>query len=471
MTGAVAGSLIEAAEGADGWLFLRRYNSFDVFEWQADLSGWTKTHLPMVTAEFADRHRRLAARGIPYVVAIAPEKASVYPEKLPSGYRIATPTAAELLTSACAKAGVGAIDLTALLRSAKGAMEVYGKVDTHWNFYGAFVAYRAIVEAINKSFSVPMVGPEEVSFIDCEGFGDLGVHMTPERKGRLQQSQVKTGSFSTVVYAYDDREHVLQSVKSDRGRGKALVIRDSFSGFLAPYLSLSFAETNYAAAAPALAMLDDMIADLKPDVVIHEQAERGLPYKPDGLEDWQPRSWRQLYFEAYEHPQHNNLIRRFRQALIESRFKDAIALGQELSGATGGALDHDLAEAFVMSGAHDRAIEVCETIEARRGPDAFALYLKALAERNLGRREGSIASLRRALAIRPGHARFLFLLGSWLAADNDREGAAAALQAAVERAPALAQGWQQLSLAQTRLGNRSAADFALQRASELTGAN
>jgi hypothetical protein len=84
VSAAVAGSQIEVAEGKGGWLFLRRYEDVEPLRWGADLSAWKETHLPALTAQFAGRRARLAARGIAYVVAVAPEKGSVYPEE-PAG--------------------------------------------------------------------------------------------------------------------------------------------------------------------------------------------------------------------------------------------------------------------------------------------------------------------------------------------------------------------------------------------------
>jgi SGNH hydrolase-like domain, acetyltransferase AlgX len=468
VSAAVAGSQIEVAEGKGGWLFLRRYEDVEPLRWGADLSAWKETHLPALTAQFAGRRARLAAHGIAYVVAVVPEKGSVYPEELPPGHSIAAPTAAELLTDACVSAQVEAVDLMSLLRSAKGPLDIYSRVDSHWTFFGAYLGYRAITEAVGKTCPIPVLGPHEISYSDKEGFGDLGVHLTPERRGRVQQVDVKAGMVTTVSDAYDERERVMAVHTCERGRGKALVLRDSFSSFLAPYLSRTFAETTYVA--PSLAMLDDMIGELKPDIVLHQCSERSLFYSPRGWEDWEPRTWRQIYLEVHQYPQHVRLIRPLRQALREWRFEDAVLLGRQLADVTSGELDHNLAEALVMSGAHASALQASLRAEAACGAGPFTSYLKAVAQRALGHKGEALASLNEALAARPGHAWFLFMLGAWLLEDGNALVAAPILQSAADQAPALMEGWRKLSEAYALLGNGPEAASARRRADRLAGA-
>lgn len=459
MSSAAAGSLLDVIEGSDGWLFLRRYDTLHVLELQADLSGWSQTHLPSMVAQIAARHTRLAARGVLYVLAIAPEKSSIYPEKLPGEYRLASPTLAELLTRACRQAGVEAVDLTSVLRMAKGAMDLYFPVDSHWTYYGAYIAYRSIVEAVRKRLEISVVQPDQILYHDKEGFGDLGVHMRPERRGLLQQATLSS-ALEPDIRAYDDRERAYASYSCQGGRGKALVLRDSFATFMSPYLARSFSESTFVA--PPLALYEDMIDDLAPDVVIHLCSERALLYNPDGLADWNARSWRQIYLEAHEHPQWAKLIRPLRRSLAENQFDESVKLGEQLCDAGGWALEHNLAEALIGAGLYEQAIAACDRIELRGNASAFSYFLKAYGQRALGR-GGSVDTLREALRMRPQHARFHYELATWLTHDGDLKGAAAALRAALESAPGFAQGWSELSRVAAEIDDGSAAEAARQQ--------
>ncbi len=73
---------------------------------------------------------------------------------------------------------------------------------------------------------------ETIFFRDKPSFGDLGVHLSPERKGLLQQPEVPGGDVEIAVDTFDDREFNFQQHRYPGGRGRALVVRDSFSSFL-----------------------------------------------------------------------------------------------------------------------------------------------------------------------------------------------------------------------------------------------
>jgi alginate O-acetyltransferase complex protein AlgJ len=435
------------------------------FHSAAELSDWAKSKLPIFTAQFVGRHARLAALQVPYVVAIAPEKQSVYPEYLPSGHQIVRPTMAELLTAACANAGLEAIDLTTLLISAKGVLELYLQEDSHWNQFGAYVAYCAIMEAVQKKFPVRMIEPTAVRYQEKQGYSDLGVLMTPERRGRLQEVNV-AGTVTSVLEAYDQREYSFTIHSSEQGRGRAIVLRDSFAAALAPYLSRTFAETIYITRTP---MMDDLIEEMKPDVVIHECAERALCVDPKTSSDLEPRSWRQLYLEAHEHPRYAHMIRPLRLALRHRRFDDAVGLGRQLSKASEGELNHNLVEAMIGSGAYQEAVDLCLQIEANRGRDSFLSYLKGWAHSALGRNGAALASMRAALDGRPGNACFLYLYGSWVLEHGDVSAAAHALQRAVDRVPDSVEAWRNLSRALFLQGDTAGAMNAHSYADRLDG--
>ncbi len=125
--------------GRDGWLFTNSIGPNSVpmprDESERRLAGWVE----------ALRTRRdwLAARGIRYVVVIAPEKSSVYPEFLPDAIRRHPPPD----YSKFLKDQLGDLidDPTAALVEAKATTpQLYFQLDTHWTDAGAFVTYREL---------------------------------------------------------------------------------------------------------------------------------------------------------------------------------------------------------------------------------------------------------------------------------------------------------------------------------------
>lgn len=139
---------LSAYYGVGGWLFyngdhslrqvsrnLPRYEALKRF---ADLLSELDTVLQQ-------KNRRL-------VVAVAPNKESVYLDKLPLWLRTKTgPTEYDILFAELAKTQVRTVDLRALLREATQDTPVYYKTDSHWNILGALIAYNALVTAAGQA--------------------------------------------------------------------------------------------------------------------------------------------------------------------------------------------------------------------------------------------------------------------------------------------------------------------------------
>lgn len=109
-----------------------------------------------------ERYYWLQEYGIDYVFVLAPTKALVYPEKLPARIlemkeKVSKPTRYEQLVAYLkAHSVVPVVDLQTPLVQAKEQESLdallYYKTDFHWNNYGSFLAYQAIVNEINRAY-------------------------------------------------------------------------------------------------------------------------------------------------------------------------------------------------------------------------------------------------------------------------------------------------------------------------------
>jgi hypothetical protein len=456
----LAGSNLSLLEGGQGWLFLERYEDAQPLQAGADLTEWTRTTLPQLRSIFRGRQERLAARGIALLVLVAPEKASIHGELLPPGVVQDLPTAAERLTAALRADGISAVDAVPLLKSAKGTVPLYYDVDTHWTSFAAYRIYRTLVAAAPAHLALEPVRPDAVWYRDKPTFGDLGVHAQPERKGLMQQPEIADHDITNVIETYDDRDCAFQTHACATGRGRALVVRDSFTTFFAPFLSRTFAETTYVS--PSNALPEDLVADLAPDLVIVQVAERALFYAPDPLIDWSIRGWRQTYLESeVEHPARKQ-NRRTRQALKEERWAEALVTAEAVNALDpDGRFIHNLAEARLQTGDLAGVLAACEACS--HPDDRLLLTLGAHALWGLSRRDEAIARLRQALALQPGNARLKFQCGEWLLEEGRAAEALPHFEAASKLAPAHSPIWYRLGMAHHALGDFPATEEAFRR--------
>jgi hypothetical protein len=121
-----------------------------------------------------ERKYWLREQGIEYVFVLAPTKALVYPEYLPSNLQKAGTndrvTRYQQLTRYLrTNAAIHFIDLLPPLLEAKTKRDyplLFYKTDFHWNFYGAFIAYQAIADGLNIMFPEYSLQRPELSDFD-----------------------------------------------------------------------------------------------------------------------------------------------------------------------------------------------------------------------------------------------------------------------------------------------------------------
>ncbi len=117
-----------------------------------ELRQWKKT--------LEERKYWLREQGIEYLFVLAPTKALVYPEYLPAALQGVRKTDRvrryEQLTKYLQDSSdIHFVDVLPPLLEAKQKREyplLFYKTDFHWNFYGAFIAYQAILEKVREMF-------------------------------------------------------------------------------------------------------------------------------------------------------------------------------------------------------------------------------------------------------------------------------------------------------------------------------
>lgn len=265
--------------GRDGWLFYADDGADEDIASTLPLSepgvdGWRTSIL---------RARDwLRSRGIAYVFTIPPDKHVIYPEQLPSSVRRAGPVlrADQVFASLPGKNFM--VNPTPALEEAARRERIFDLTDSHWNERGAFVAYRAIIEAVRQQ--VPSVPPARArsdfrEAVEIAQGGDLagmiGLRRSVHEERLLLEPLEPRRAHVIEPPGAEPRAEVGRLVTEIPGSTlpRAVVFRDSFMSALAPFLSEHFSRVVY------LWQNDfdaNEVLSERPDVVIQEIVGRHL---------------------------------------------------------------------------------------------------------------------------------------------------------------------------------------------------
>jgi len=279
----------DVVPGRAGWLF---YDADRILESRRGLLPFTQDELAAWQTRLEERRDWLAARGIRYVFAVAPEKSSIYAEHLPESLQpIGAPTRADqLLLWMRMHSTVPSLDFRPALGAAKSLDRLYHRTDTHWNDAGAFVAYREVETWLRAQF--PAFQPLDPALFAREVrtgvAGDLAAMMaiapflTEDRIALVPKSPspVEPAEPSAVMrtrrYPPNNDPKVFECPTGELGR--AVIVHDSFFLAVQPWLARHFRRSVFLRSVFA----PEVILDEKPEVVIEEMIERVLS-RPDFL--------------------------------------------------------------------------------------------------------------------------------------------------------------------------------------------
>ncbi len=154
----------QVVKGTAGWLYFREALSDSIH-----VNSMTPDEIQALADSIAALSEQLAQTGTRFVLLIAPDKAAAHPEHLPYHVQpgnLADTNRARLITL-LRERGVTAPDLADVLIE----QDTYLATDTHWNAYGAYLAFEAMLSAlempnpyrfIKKDFTIPAPAPGDL---------------------------------------------------------------------------------------------------------------------------------------------------------------------------------------------------------------------------------------------------------------------------------------------------------------------
>lgn len=275
--------------GRDGWLFLNGpHPEMDYFRAnkpfsEDELARWRRALL--------QRHIWLERQGIHFLYVIAPNKSTIYPEKVPTRIHRAATRLEQLLDYLQHRPlpeGFSFVDLRKTLRAAKSQYPVYGKIDSHWNSFGALLAANKIMRVLSRFY--PLHPPELEDFaVSLEpGAGPRGdlaamlllsdvlydpqfVRVVPRLPLRMIVSE--------PARWIDEKLEREVTICPDAELPEALMFRDSFGYALIKNLSEHFQKITYIRDM-GLRFHPQFVLQIRPRIVIQEMGERFLQIVP-----------------------------------------------------------------------------------------------------------------------------------------------------------------------------------------------
>lgn len=259
--------------GPDNWLNYIGENSLDDFQ---HTIPFTEDELATIQGNLDSIQQQLAAKNRYFYVVIPPNKATIYPEKMPGEIqKLGEMSRLDQLVEYQKKhEGFDVIDLRQQLITAKQNEVVYYSSDSHWNPYGAWVGYYAITERISVDF--PEITPHRIQEYEKKeeliSEGDLlriaGNRIASETILNLKPIYEEKITYQTfmengVKYTISDNEN--------KELPSAVVFKDSAFTALTPFLANHFSHAVYVW---SFKYDSNLIDEMNPDIVIFECKER-----------------------------------------------------------------------------------------------------------------------------------------------------------------------------------------------------
>lgn len=215
-----------------------------------------------VTADFKDK------TGIDTTVMIVPSTGYIMDDKLPLVHKNYNDDRYyNRIESFCQKNGLGFVDLRDTFNSHKNGTQIYYKTDHHWTTVGAYLAYQSLcekwgIEVKEKNGYIVEKTPDFYgTTYNTSGFWlnesdtievwkNRDNHSTCEITANGKTTAYKSMFFPKQLEGADkytvflNGNNPVTTVKNpdNKGKEKLLVIKDSFSHCLAPFLSEKFSQ-------------------------------------------------------------------------------------------------------------------------------------------------------------------------------------------------------------------------------------
>lgn len=139
--------------GKENYLFFNENNMID------DIRGInipSVNELNIWTDKLAKLQNYFESKNIKFMIAIAPNKQSIYNNKLPDWINSENKTMSDYIIELSENKNINILDLRNKLKDYKDESELYMPTDTHWNLKGAYIGFTTITAYLDKKFDLKL---------------------------------------------------------------------------------------------------------------------------------------------------------------------------------------------------------------------------------------------------------------------------------------------------------------------------
>lgn len=277
--------------GREGWLFLIGGTNGVLEQYRVTFARWRLLRSWRKLIE--TRAARAQALGIRYLHVIVPEKLSVYDHLTKDlDYNPQRSPARALARRLINKPAF--VDLLAPLRAARdGPVQLYYRTDTHWNYDGCLLAYRVLMRACGAVPPADLDQRERYESVSARDLGsklpdppiETATHAVIDQNARRVYASPLVEAYEAAGRAVDLHvgAHVRFRNESPEADPRTVVLfGDSYAHFAPIMLSGLIAETFREVHFIWSSSIDwTYVANVKPDLLLFEIAERFLVRLPD----------------------------------------------------------------------------------------------------------------------------------------------------------------------------------------------
>ncbi|MBO5092855.1 MAG: hypothetical protein J6C33_00685 [Lachnospiraceae bacterium] len=259
--------------GRDEWLFYNSSLDDNPIEAYKGMDLFTEEELARIADNLTHTQAVLAAQGTEFVLFIAPNKERVYAENMPDYYGAPAENykVKQLVDYLREKTDIRVVYPYEELMEAKeqNARQLYYRLDTHWNYIGAYVGCAALAKELGvqmPELSELTVTETEPTICDLADMINLRTSLNTDpdyallgydQHGLITDRHELTGSYVYHCTGADPR--------------KLFMVRDSFADAMDDFLASQFDQSvmvHYSSYSHERAFAED------PDIYVYETVER-----------------------------------------------------------------------------------------------------------------------------------------------------------------------------------------------------